>query len=107
MELNYKKIGENIKKAREARGLSQQEFGEKIGASTAAISLFESGERKPGLESIGQMAKVLDVSLKELIEGYDKPLAYVSFSYRISEDGDHDKLKKAMEEVAKKINDEL
>lgn len=104
MELDYKKIGNNIKKARETKGLSQQDLGKGVDASTAAISLFESGERKPSLECLTQIAKILDLSLKELIEGYEKPLVYVS--YRISEDGDHEKLNKAIEEAMKKINEE-
>lgn len=104
MELDYKKIGVNIKKAREAKGISQLDLGEKVKASTAAISLYESGERKPGLEFLTQVAKILGVSLKELIEGYDKPLVFVS--YRISDGDDHDKLKEALDEAMKKINDE-
>jgi transcriptional regulator with XRE-family HTH domain len=104
MELDYKKIGINIKKAREAKGISQQDLGGKVNASTAAISLFESGERKPGLEFLTQISKILGVSLKELIEGYDKPLVFVS--YRIGEGDDHDKLKEALDQAMKKINDE-
>lgn len=103
MKLDYGKIGERIKKARESAGLSQQELGTQIGASTAAISLYESGERKPGLEFLINTAKALGVTLKELIEGYDKPPIIVS--YRMGKDDDHDKLKEALEEAIKSLDE--
>lgn len=104
MKLDYKKIGERIRQIRESLEMSQQDLGTKMGASTAAISLFESGERKPGLEFLTDVANALGVSLKELIEGYDKAPFYVS--YRASDDGDHQKLKEALEEAIKSLDND-
>ena len=49
-------------------GLTQDEFGEKIGVSPATVSLYESGERKPRLEALEKIAKVIKVSLAALLD---------------------------------------
>ena len=104
MKIDYTKIGGRIKQVRESLGISQQELGSKTETSTAAISLFESGERKPSLEFLMSVATALGLSLKELIEGYDKTPFYIS--YRASEDGDHEKLKEALEEAIKSLGND-
>lgn len=80
MELNFKKIGKNIKEAREAVGASQQELGNKLGLSTSLIALYESGEREiNNLGTLSKIARELQVSLKELIEGFSVPSIHISF----------------------------
>ena len=61
----YKFIGERIRLARQAAGLSQKDLAEKIGFETAtAISLIEAGERKIGVVEMEKMAHVLDRDIK-------------------------------------------
>lgn len=105
MNINYKEIGKRIRTARENKGFSQKDLGESAGLSTTAIALFESGEREiKNLEIIGKIAQVLQVSLKELIEGYEKPPIYVSF--RASEDASsNEKLVKALNEALKRAEE--
>jgi len=61
----YKAIGQRIREARQAAGMSQEELGKAIGDYTAtAISYFEHGLRKVKIEDIQKLAEVLgkDVS---------------------------------------------
>lgn len=108
MELDYKAIGRRIRQVRESVGISQEELGKKIGLSTAAISLFESGERKISLGLLNKIAGNLGTSLKELIEGYDKPLRYVSVSFRATEGSppDDPKFKKALTDAIKEAHEQ-
>lgn len=58
-------IGERIRSARQAAGLSQKELAEKIGFESAtAISLIEAGERKIGVVEMEKMTKVLERDIK-------------------------------------------
>lgn len=41
------KFGEKIIKLRKEKGLSQEEFGDKINVSRQAVSKWENGETKP------------------------------------------------------------
>lgn len=103
MDLDYKKIGKRILETREAAGLSQEQLANEIDMSTAAISLFESGERKISLDLISKIATKLGVTLKELIEGYEKQPTYVSF--RATKDSlSNPKFRKALEEAINKVN---
>jgi len=61
-------IGMNIKRARLAKGLKQKELAEKLDMTIAALSNFELGIRKPGINTLISIAKVLDISASELIE---------------------------------------
>jgi len=115
MRIDYGTIGRRIKTVREMAGLSQKELGKRIGRSTTAISLFESGERKISLELLGKIAKELQVSFKELLEGYSSLPQYASLkhlrkneplliSFRITKgDAEDQKLIKAIEETLQKI----
>ena len=58
---------ENLKLAREQKGLSQKDVAEKIGVAKSTYSLYESGNREPNLQTIKKIANVLDVSADELL----------------------------------------
>lgn len=104
MNLDYKVIGKRISETREAAGFSQEELGTKIGMSTAAISLFESGERKISLELLSKIATELGVALNELIGGYDTPPAYISFRATKKAMSDP-KFQKAVDEAIKMFHE--
>jgi DNA-binding XRE family transcriptional regulator len=60
--------GENaIKVWREYRGLSQQETAEKAGISVPYLSQLESSKRKGSLDVLTAIAKVLQVSLENIV----------------------------------------
>ena len=58
---------ENLKLAREQKGLSQKDVAEKIGVAKSTYSLYESGNREPNVQTIKKIANVLDVSADELL----------------------------------------
>lgn len=56
-------FGENVKRFRLVRGLSQTELSKKTGISQAMISQIEKGRRETSGESREKLAKALSVSL--------------------------------------------
>lgn len=56
-----------IEAARRAAGLTQQELGEAIGVTQAAISLIESGQRRLRLDQALKLARRLGVPVESLI----------------------------------------
>ena len=54
-------FGRRLRAAREMRGLSQRELGEKLGVSQSAVAYLEGVER-PSFENLVKVAQLLDVS---------------------------------------------
>lgn len=73
-KIDYKQIGQRIKEAREAKGLSQGEISSRLQKplTATAISLYEKGERDISIETLAEIAKILNISMESLIEGYKK-----------------------------------
>ncbi len=60
--INIKNIlGKNIKKAREARNISQEKFSELIGIGASALSKIESGKSYPTIQTLEQIVKILKI----------------------------------------------
>ncbi len=67
----YKKVGQNVKKAREAKGMSQLELAILIGhRTTSFLSTCENYKNKNhfNLEHLYLISKALKVDLSELIK---------------------------------------
>ncbi|MBA3352570.1 MAG: helix-turn-helix transcriptional regulator [Blastocatellia bacterium] len=62
-------FGLNVRKQREASGLTQERAGEKANLDPTYISGIERGVRNPSLLSICRIAKALGVSASELVQG--------------------------------------
>jgi len=62
-------IGERIKKRRMELGLTQEELAHKAGTSKGFLSDIENDHRGVGAKKLGQIAKVLRVSLDYLVTG--------------------------------------
>jgi transcriptional regulator with XRE-family HTH domain len=61
-------IGENIKKHRTKLGLSQDDFAQKSGVKYTTLTKIESGViKKPSVVLVAKIAKVLGVSIKDLL----------------------------------------
>lgn len=69
MGLDNKKTGQNIKFYRNKKGLSQEELGEIVFASSTHISYLETGAKTPSLELLVLIANALDVSADDLLVG--------------------------------------
>jgi len=60
-------IGENLRRARAAAGLTQQQVWEASGISESTYKGYEKGERPPPGDKIATLARVLNVSTDELL----------------------------------------
>lgn len=61
-ELDYARVGERIRLARERAGLTQAQLGEQTDLSTAHIGHIERGTRIASLETIFRIAQALHTS---------------------------------------------
>ena len=55
-------VGENIRRIRQERHLTQRQLGEMVGASEAYIRAYESGRRNPKPSSLKKIAEALAVN---------------------------------------------
>ncbi|MBR3333515.1 MAG: AAA family ATPase [Clostridia bacterium] len=60
-------FGNCLFQLRSRAGLSQARLGEKVGVSNKAVSKWENGQAKPGLDIVHKLADVLSVSVDELL----------------------------------------
>ena len=61
-------IGNNIRNARKNQKMTLQQIADKMGCSQQNISQYETGKRKPKLETLQKLSKALDVPLDNLLE---------------------------------------
>jgi len=61
-------IGENVRKVRLKRGLTQERFAEKSGFSQQYLSSLENGRRNPSIVTVYELAAALGVSHLELLK---------------------------------------
>ena len=64
-------LGENIKSAREAKGMSQTDLSRKCGISGGSISQYESGKCKPNPQFLQRIADALDTTPAALSLGVE------------------------------------
>jgi transcriptional regulator with XRE-family HTH domain len=65
-------LGENIKRAREKRGLEQGAFAKQLHLTQAAVSRYETGERELTATRLADVATVLKISPSRLLKGVSK-----------------------------------
>ncbi len=100
--INLRRIGRRLKKAREAKHLTQEEFAELLGLSVGYIGMIECGRRIPSLPTFMEMISVLEVTAdKILCDAVD----YVSSSRLAEYDSDIKNLPKAEREKFFKMLD--
>ena len=66
MHISFVTIGENIRKYRKAKGLTQTELAEKLGTTQFVITNYERGRNNPTAAKLPEIAKALDVGLDQL-----------------------------------------
>ncbi len=65
-KLNYKKIGERLKKLRKYFGLTQEQVANILNLGRDAILRIEKGDRKIDLEELINFSKLYNISIDEL-----------------------------------------
>ena len=66
--MNQKAIGRRIKAAREKKGMTQEQLAEWVELSPMHVSVIERGVKLPKLETLINIANVLDVSADVLLQ---------------------------------------
>ena len=65
-QLNYKKIGERLRKLRKYMGLTQEQVAEILSLGRDAILRIEKGDRKIDLQELMNFSKLYNISMDEL-----------------------------------------
>ncbi len=65
--IDYKEIGEKIRKQRERLGLTQEQLSEICDLSTSFVGHIERGSRKLSVDSLYRLASALDMSADYLL----------------------------------------
>lgn len=66
--LLYKKLGEKLRQIRNTHNLTQEELALESGLNRAYVGYIERGERRPSIETMAKISKVLKVYLFELFK---------------------------------------
>ena len=66
-------FGENLRRIRKARGISQDELARMLDTSKQVISRYENSQRSPKLSTVEDYAERLGVSVVELVTNYSFP----------------------------------
>ena len=64
-------LGQNLRKFRELRELTQEKLAERSTLDPTYISGIERGLRNPGIKNIARLAKALGLTTAELCKGVD------------------------------------
>lgn len=70
MEIN---IGENIRRLRRERGITQGQLAEKLNITNAAVSKWERGDSFPDITMLFPIADYFGISIDELM-GHDSEM---------------------------------
>ncbi len=62
------KFGEIVRKKRQEKGLSQEDFAELVGVHRTYIGMIERAEKNITLLNIEKIAHALEISISELVE---------------------------------------
>ncbi len=70
-EGSNKRVGELIRRLRDAKGITQMELAERVGLSYQQIQKYEKGRSSISLSRLRQIAHALDVPISEFFEKDD------------------------------------
>lgn len=62
-------LGEQLRRAREEKGMTQQSLAEQLYVTRQAVSRWECGDRYPDLLTTKKISQILEVSLDDLLSG--------------------------------------
>lgn len=66
-------VGQNVKRIRQKKGLTQEQFAELSGFSQQYVSGLENGNRNPTVVTVYELACALGVSHMDLLRPRKKP----------------------------------
>ncbi|MGE4280234.1 MAG: helix-turn-helix domain-containing protein [Magnetospirillum sp.] len=68
-------VGQNVRTARLACGLTQEDLAERVNRTTETVSNIERGKNPPSLETLHDIAAALGCSLDVLVLGAGRPIS--------------------------------
>ena len=68
MNSESEKLGNNLKRIRTKKGITQGDIARSLGVSRGFVSNIENGKTNPTLATIAKIAKAIGVSIEELIK---------------------------------------
>ena len=72
MQIRPDKVGKQILALRKAKGITQNELGERLGISFQAISKWERGETLPDTALLADLAAVLETTMDNILTGGER-----------------------------------
>ncbi|MGB9804204.1 LexA family protein [Desulfofundulus sp.] len=78
MKSYYEEIGKRIKMAREERGMTQEQLGEKLGFTKTAINLYEKGKRRVSIDDLKRISHILGKPLSFFLGETLSPMETIS-----------------------------
>ena len=67
MQTAVVKIGDNLKRQRIRKALTQEELAIQAGLTTASVARIERNETEPRMSTLRKLAKALDIDPAELV----------------------------------------
>jgi transcriptional regulator with XRE-family HTH domain len=77
------KLGDNIKRLRKAKEMTQENLAKLLNISSAAVSKWESNDSYPDITMIIPLAQIFEISIDELMD-YNKTKVEAQIQYIIS-----------------------
>ena len=65
-------VGQNLRRARKAKGLTQEQLAERTGFAQQHLSELETGQGNPTVVTLYELAQVLDVTVAMLVTPHGK-----------------------------------
>ena len=62
------RLGRNLRRLREAKGLSQEQFADEAGIHRTYVSDLERGSRNPTIRVVDRVAKALGVTASDILK---------------------------------------
>lgn len=75
-------FNKNLKYYRLKKNMSKKELASLIGVTPMAITYYESGERKPNIDTIKAMAKALGIKISDFLNNRNENLTFVHGEFR-------------------------
>jgi len=70
-------LGENIRKARKGKGLTQRKLAEEVGSDPSYINRLEADKVNPSVAVLERIATALGCSLDSLVRGSEDPEVHI------------------------------
>lgn len=86
MKYDYVPLAIRIKILREEKGLTQAELAERLHVTRGAITQYETGKRRPKIDTIQKIAAALEVELSDILDFSDLRLGNVLIPADLSDD---------------------